>query len=259
VLGEYSSRITLRQLYYRLVAAQMIDNTLASYKRLVALLTRARKAGEFPTDAFCDLTREPVTPGCWTDLPSFLEAVRRSYRRDRWQSQERRPEVWVEKEALTTVFAPVCARYGVTLQVCRGYPSVTCLVEAAARTDRILYFGDFDPSGQDIPRSIQDEMRETWGAEVSLDLIALTAGEIEEYRLPPAPAKQTDSRTPGFLAAHGAGTVELDALPPDVLERLIVEAVEREIDEPEAWEEEQRREAVERRALAKILQDGGLD
>jgi hypothetical protein len=257
VLGEYSGRITLRQLYYRLVAAQVIENSQASYKRLVALLTRARKAGEFPTDAFCDLTREPVTPGCWADLPSFLEAVGRSYRRDPWQSQERRPEVWVEKEALATVFAPICRRYGVTLQVCRGYPSVTCLVEAAAGTDRILYFGDFDPSGQDIPRSIQEEMRETWGADVSLDLIALTAGQIEEHHLPPAPAKGTDSRTPGFVAAHGAGTVELDALPPEVLEQLIVEAIEREIEDAEAWQDALDQDADERRALAEIIRGGG--
>jgi hypothetical protein len=256
VVGEYAGQITLRQLYYRLVARQVIGNNLPSYKRLVALLTRARKSGEFPTDVFCDLTREPLAPSSWPDLPSFLETVGRSYRRDPWQSQPTRPEVWVEKEALATVFAPVCRHYGVTLQVCRGYPSLTCLVEAAARTHRILYFGDFDPSGQDIPRSIQQELTTTWGAAVSLDLIALTPEQIRQHRLPPAPVKETDSRAASFLANCGDGTVELDALPPDVLTELVTEAVVREVGDPAAWREEHEREADERRVLARIVGKG---
>jgi hypothetical protein len=234
------------------VAAQAIPNVFREYKNLCASLTHWRKQGLLDANAFCDLTREPVVPSIWSDLSDFLETVARAYRRDPWQQQERRPEVWLEKEALATVFAPVCRRYGVVLQVCRGYPSVSCLVEAAKRAEHIVYFGDFDPSGQDIPRCVVQELRDTWDADVGLDRIALTQGQIAEYRLPPAPAKATDSRTPRFVAAYGDDTVELDALPPEVLRGLIRGVIEAQITAPAAWVEakaEEDRESARLRAL----------
>ena len=252
VLSEYDGQITVRQLYYRLVAAQAIPNVFREYKNLCALLTRWRKQGLLEADTFCDLTREPVVPSTWSDLSDVLETVEEAYRRDPWQQQERRPEVWLEKEALATVFEPVCRQYRVVLQVCRGYPSVSCLVEAARRTEHILYFGDFDPSGQDIPRCVAQELRDTWDADVGLDQIALTQGQIADYSLPPAPAKSTDSRTPRFVAEHGSGTVELDALPPDMLQGLLRQVIEAEITDPAAWEQaqaEEGRESTRLRAL----------
>ena len=170
-----------------------------------------------------------------------------------WQGQDRRPEVWLEKEALATVFEPVCREYGVALQVCRGYPSISCLVAAASRTEHVLYFGDFDPSGQDIPRCVAEELRDTWRAEIGLVRIALTPEQIAEHNLPPAPAKPTDSRTAGFLAEHGDGTVELDALPPDVLRSLIRQAIEGEITDPDDWQEQLRIEQQEQRELLERL------
>ena len=252
VLSEYSGQITVRQLYYRLVAAQAIPNVFREYKNLCASLTHWRKQGLLDAAAFCDLTREPVVPSTWSDLSDFLETVEGAYRRDPWQQQERRPEVWLEKEALATVFEPVCRQYGVVLQICRGYPSVSCLVEAAKRTQHILYFGDFDPSGQDIPRCVVEELRDTWEAEVDLDQIALTQEQIAEYSLPAAPAKSTDSRTPRFVAAYGDDTVELDALPPDVLQELLRQAIGAQITDPAAWHEakaEEDRESARLRTL----------
>ena len=253
VLSEYEGQITVRQLYYRLVAGQVIANNLREYKNLCAMLAAWRKAGLLDPAAFCDLTREPTIPTAWEDLSDFLSTVRESYHRDLWQGQDRRPEVWLEKEALATVFEPVCREYGVTLQVCRGYPSISCLVVAAERTEYVLYFGDFDPSGQDIPRCVEQELRDTWGAEVGLVRIALTPEQIAEHNLPPAPAKVTDSRTPAFVAEHGSGTVELDALPPDVLRALIRQAIQGEISDPDAWQEQADQETEDREALAARL------
>ena len=254
ILSEYEGQVTVRQLYYRLVAAQAIPNVFREYKNLCESLARWRKQGLLDPAAFCDLTREPVMPSTWSDLSDFLETVKRAYRRDPWQDQDRRPEVWLEKEALATVFEPVCRQYGVVLQICRGYPSVSCLVEAAKRTQHILYFGDFDPSGQDIPRCVVEELRDTWDAEVGLDQIALTQEQIAEYSLPPAPAKSTDSRTPRFVAAYGDDTVELDALPPDVLGGLIRGVIEDQITDSAAWEEAKAEEDRESARLQVLVE-----
>jgi len=256
VLAEYGSAITVRQLYYRLVAGLVIPNSLRSYKRLVAHLTRWRKNGKLSPHAFTDLTRMPQHHGGWSDLGDFLRGLVNGYRRDYWAEQDSPPEVWLEKQALATVFLPVVDRLQVTLQICRGYPSVSTLVAAKDRRVRnILYFGDWDPSGVDINRSIEEELRVTWGWRVSLKRVALLPEQIERHQLPPTPPKDTDSRTAGFLAAHGEDTVELDALPPDVLEKLIEDSVREHITDEGAWEEAQEQECRDRQRLVEIAEE----
>jgi len=255
ILAEYEQPIPIRHLFYRLAGAQVIPNTFRDYKRLDRFLTRWRKKGDLDPAVFLDDTRKPDLAQIWADLPSFLEIVRKSYRRDPWQGQEVRPEVWLEKAALVPIFGPVCREWGVTLQACRGYPSLTCKFAAAQRTKRILYYGDFDPSGEDIPRNIKEELREIWGAEVNLDVIALTPEQIAEYDLPPAMAKTSDSRTAGFVARHGVDTVELDAVPPDALQTMVSEAIEGEITDQDAWDSEVDRGEAESVRLAEITRE----
>ena len=255
VLSEYGGAITVRQAYYRLVAALVIPNNLRSYKRLVSHLTKWRKEGEIDPHSFTDLTRQPEYNAGWPNLQAYLRQVAEDYTRDRWEGQERKPELWLEKQALATVFIPVASRLQVTLQVCRGYPSVSTLVEAADRnTTDVIYFGDWDPSGVDIDRCIRDEMGDTWGHRIRIERIALVPEQIEEHQLPPVPPKDTDSRTSGFLAAHGEDTVELDALPPDALARLVDDSVTAYIDDEDAWEESSAREDADGERLRAYIE-----
>src|SRR5690606_1638672 len=120
--------------------------------------------------------------------------------------------------ALQGVFGPVCQDHGVALGACKGYPSLTFLNDTAERFKEaeeegkkgiILYFGDYDPSGEDIPRSIYDNLKNDFGCDVEVRRIALMEKQVVEWNLPPAPAKHTDSRT---AAWEGLGQVELDAV-----------------------------------------------
>ena len=54
--------------------------------------------------------------------------------------------------------------------------------------------------------------------------------DIERYKLPPDFAKKTDSRAAKFIARHGDVSVELDALPADVLVSRLVEEIEKRMD-----------------------------
>jgi hypothetical protein len=153
------------------------------------------------------------------------------YSKNRWENQPNYVEVFIEKKALEGVFAQPCERHRVALGACKGYPSLTFLHEATQRfiaAERagkhpiIIYFGDYDPSGEDIPRSIEDNIRELGCASIEVRRIALMHHQVIEWRLPPAPTKDTDSRSKNWT---GIGQVELDAVRPEKLEQLLNDAV----------------------------------
>lgn len=237
ILEDSPRAMTVRQLYYRLVAAIVIPNNVRSYQNLVGMLTKARKVNLLDTDMFVDRGRAVEGPTGYRSLESYLDTIAEAYSRRPNDGQSEYMEVWTEKDALSAVIGDVTESYGATLVVSKGYTSYTVLVEAAERfhneiIDRgvdhvhLLYFGDFDPSGEDIFRVIGDEMYALTGDNFDIRKVALTRDLIDEHGLPPMPAKTTDSRFAGFSAEHGDEAVELDALPPDVLEGVVRDAVE---------------------------------
>lgn len=235
ILAGYAGDMTLRQVYYQLVANYAYPNTEKKYKALSGHLTNARVHGLVDGARIIDRTRQVGRPYGYDDLADFMASVRNSFQRERWQGQPEYVEVWVEKDALAGVFEPVTQRFGVRLAVCRGFPSYPAIRDAAIRYQReeragrplvMLYFGDHDPSGKDIPRAVEDNLAAWFGVYVEPRIVALTGEQVDEYDLPPVPAKRSDSRTAAFIAEHGDRSVELDALPPDVLQAMIREAIE---------------------------------
>lgn len=244
ILPTYSEGITLRQLYYRLVAIGM-TNDVKHYKKVVSALTEARWNGDVEMTAFIDRERSVYgrTQSDTKDLNSEIEyakeriqSVMEYYRLERWSNQENYVEVWIEKKALQGVFEYPCSAMSVSLSACKGYPSLTFLNDAKVRfqeaLDRnqnpiILYFGDYDPSGEDIPRSIKDNLSRL-GVEVSVERIALNPKMIQDLKLPSVPPKVTDSRTRSW---DGKGAVELDAVDPSLLSDLCKKSIRRFFDE----------------------------
>lgn len=253
--------LTLRQLYYRLVAAALIANTAKSYKRVGNVVNDARLAGLIDWSAIEDRTRNTIQNSHWKTPARILDAVVDSYAIDKWADQPYHVEVWIEKEALAGVFEPVCAELDVTLFPCRGYASSSemyragsRLVDAACgkRTPIILHFGDHDPSGIDMTRDIEDRLYMfSGGAAKRVERIALTMDQIEEYNPPPNPAKTTDSRFDTYLDEYGEDSWELDALNPSVLADLIRQHVI-SYRHDELWAAAKAREADDRTRLETI-------
>jgi len=239
ICSRYSAGVlTLRSLHYQLVGLGM-TNDIQHYKRVVDAMIDARWAGIIRFEQFSDLDRtmEGVTNAEPTILENEIEkgknnieAWMKYYSKNRWENQPIYPEVFIEKKALQGVFQIPCERAGVALGACKGYPSLTFLYEASKRfkkqIDRgkqvvILYFGDYDPSGEDIPRSIQENFNR-FGVELEVIRIALMEHQVEWWKLPPAPAKQTDKRT---AAWGGLGQVELDAVKPEKLVDMVKDSI----------------------------------
>lgn len=220
VLNGYHP-MTVRQVYYQLVSRQVIENNRSAYQAVSNVLVAARRDGTIPWEWIEDRLRRPRTVAMWNNLADFAETVRRAYRRDVWDTQPGYVEVWVEKDALSGIFEDVLQPYGVTLNVGRGFDGWSSIKNAADRyEDRedvtVLYFGDFDPSGEDMVRSLRERLSEL-GSNPEIIKCALTHEDVEHYSLPPALTKPTDTRSAAFVARHGDIAVELDALPADIL------------------------------------------
>jgi len=220
-------RMTLRQVFYRLVSLQVTENNYDSYKALGRHLVKARKEGMIPWGWVEDRTRRPRRVSMWADLDGYLDTVAISYRRDVWADQSRRVEVWLEKETLSPVFDTILEPYGITLNVPHGFDGWSSIHEAAGRLDAddvILFFSDFDPSGQDMHRSLRDRL--AWfGCEPEIRKVALTLEDVERYQLPQNRCKATDKRSRGHIERYGNISVELDALPPAELIRMAQQSI----------------------------------
>ncbi len=232
IIAEYSMPLTLRQLYYRFVVKQLLPNTNRSYKNLGRLISRARESGLISYDRIVDRTRNPIKPSSWTNPKDFFKTVKKAYKRRLLIDQGFHLEVWCEKDALASVLEPITARYDVYLQISRGYPSLSAIYEASSRIDdntKILYLGDFDPTGVDIPRDIQDRFEKHFNLHPDIEVIALTYDDIVNHKLPTDPTKSTDKRAKKIVKKYGDIATELDALPPDVLVNKIETAIKANI------------------------------
>jgi hypothetical protein len=112
-----------------------------------------------------------------------------------WTDQPARIEVWLEKDALSGIFEDILGPYGVTLNVGRGFDGWSSIYAASQRLgddDTVLYFGDFDPWGEDMMRSLRARLRNL-GSRPELVKSALLFDDIERYRLPPDFTKATDT------------------------------------------------------------------
>jgi hypothetical protein len=257
ILEDYHP-MTLRQIFYQLVSKQILENDTANYERLGRALVPARKEGRIPWEWIEDRLRKPRPVSQWEGLPDFAETACEAYRRSVWVDQEIYIEAWLEKDALSGVFERVLEDYGVTLNVGRGYDGWSSIFEAAGRFGpgdnvEVLYFGDFDPSGEDMLRSLKERLA-FFGCEPEIKKVAITQTDIRRYGLPPNPVKKTDSRSKRFIAEYGVGCVELDALPPDILEDRIRREVEARLNMT-AFKKTLAAETKERARLKALLKD----
>lgn len=225
---------TVRGTFYQAVGRGLVGKTEAEYKTTVGrLLTEMRRSGRLPYGWLADNTRWMRKPQTYTSLQDMLELTAQTYRRALWGSQDAYVEVWLEKDALAGVLYEVTQEWDVPLMVTRGYPSVTFVHEAAEEIAHqgkpvfIYYLGDRDPSGVDIPRFVEEELRRLApDAEIHFECIAVTTTQMVELNLPTRPTKRSDSRSKGFEGE----SVEVDAIPAPVLRRLVSDHIEAHID-----------------------------
>lgn len=262
-----NGEITIRGLHYRMVALGM-TNSNTHYARVKSAMTYARRNGQVPYEQFTDYERETMgqTANADTTVEGkvyttsyIIEHYLKTYEKNKWENQRYYPEVWIEKKALIGVFENLCKQNDVLLSPCKGYPSLTFLNDAAERFIDvqaegqevvILYFGDYDASGEDIPRSIKENLQNDFGVSVKIRRVLLMEDQVISMGLPPAPTKSGDSRGNTWT---GLGQVELDSVEPKIIQKYCQEAIDSLLDEDLFSDlmKQQREEKIEYQAAVK--------
>ena len=134
--AEAAQPITGRGIGYKLFTAGLIPSMARSeMQRVYRLLKEAREQGDIPWEWIVDETRALERTSTWADPAEYARCVARSYRRDFWDQQPVRVEVWSEKGTVRGVLAPVLDHYAVGFRVMHGFSSATSIHDVAEDDD----------------------------------------------------------------------------------------------------------------------------
>jgi hypothetical protein len=258
IAGSYDVQVTLRQLFYRLVAAGTIKNSQGQYNQLSRKTAALRREGRFPSLA--EGGRRVTVAQSWDGAENAVGWLARNYRRDRTEGQEYTIVLLVEKNALGGLLWSWFGDLGVPVVALGGVASETIerkvsqLVEDSGRPAVGIYAGDFDATGTNMDRVFM----ENTGCWDEWQRIALNEDQVMSWGLPVFYGKAGDPNARRFIEAHPAahevmGTgipvqVELDAIDPPDLRGLY----QAEIDlwhDAEAYADVLEREREEREIL----------
>jgi hypothetical protein len=258
VAAEAAQPITGRGIGYKLFTCGLIPSMeTKEMQRVYRLLKEARERGHIPWAWIVDETRALERTPTWDNPAQYARCVAQSYRRDFWNQQPVRCEVWSEKGTVRGVLAPVLDRFAVGFRVMHGFSSATAVYDVSQDDDGreliVLYVGDFDPSGlfmseEDLPTRLSEYN----GDHITLKRIALTRKQVRALPSFPARDKRKDPRFKWFRTNYGDRCWELDALDPNDLRDCVENAIVALI-EPVAWKRCEIVNRAERESLKTIL------
>jgi hypothetical protein len=220
---------TVRQVYYRATVRGVVEKTEAGYDKVQRALVDLRRNGRIAYRQITDNTRWQIKPRSFDNVQDALEQTAALYRRSVWSDVNAYVEIWLEKDALAGVVGPITRKYDVPLMVARGFSSLSFLhsagedIAALEKPAYIYHLGDHDPSGVCAGDKIEQSLRDfAPNAEIHFERLAVLPDQIANWQLPSRPTKTSDSRAKSFGFAQ---SVELDAIHPETLRRIVEEAI----------------------------------
>jgi hypothetical protein len=252
--------ITGRGIGYKLFTRGLIPSMeKKEMQRVYRLLKQAREEGVIPWEWIVDENRSLERVSTWDDPEQYARTVAQSYRRDFWNQQPVRVEVWSEKGTVRGVLAPVLDGYAVGFRVMHGFSSATAIHDVCQDNGGrgcllvVLYVGDYDPSGlymsqADLPARITKYQ----GYHIDLRRIALTSAHVDGLPSFPAADKRKDPRYDWFRSSYGNHCWELDAMDPNDLRDCVEAHINGLIDHVE-WQRCDAVNKAEQESLRNIL------
>jgi hypothetical protein len=246
VLVTYGAHLplTARQIFYALVGNYGYDKTGQSYNNLCEKLVKARRAKIIAFNAIRDDGVTVSASRSYGGIEDFEDETARrasNYRRDRQHGQDHRIELWCEASGMMPQLYRVASEFSVPVYSCGGFSSLSAvrqIVDGAVSFNEptvFLHVGDYDPSGESIFDAMTRDVvafvekdRIIATSKVIPERVALTAQHIATYKLPMSTPTKHDSRTKNW---PGAGTCQLEALPPNVLAAEVEHAIRQWVDQ----------------------------
>lgn len=258
IVRAYDIPVTLRQLHYRLMSAEVggYGTLKKDYDELSSKTADLRRKHRFPK--LYDRGRKIEQPYSCDDAVDYIGGSE-YLRLDRTEGQTHQIWLGVEKNALAGLICSWFDDLGLPVVPLGGYSSesldrvVRSRVQADGRPAVLIIGGDFDPSGMDITRNFIEQT----GCWDEMVRIGLHAEQVDELDLPVLVGKRDDSRARAFIASN-ADFHERHGLPPDTPAQVELDAVEplllrdwlqAEIDhwwDPDAYADVLNREEAER-------------
>jgi hypothetical protein len=262
VKAKAAQPITGRGIGYKLFIANLIASMArGDMARIYRLLREARERGIIPWEWIVDESREIERVSMWNNPADYARCVAESYRRDFWNQQPHRVQLWSEKGTVRGLLRPVLDAYGVGFYPVHGFDSATNVHDVSEDDDgrplNILYAGDIDCSGMymsevDLPK----RFAKYEGHHVTIKRIALTLEQARDLPSFPASDKRKDPRYRWFVINYGDRCWELDAMDPRVL-RACVEREIKKLIEPVAWKRCEIINKAEQDSLRNVLDRWG--
>jgi hypothetical protein len=252
---------TLRGLHYELADINAYANTDSNWNTLSEIITAARWAGVVDWAAL-DLLRLQIRyPNEFENMQQAIEELAEVYRLPRWANQPEYVEVWIEKDTLTGLLEPITKKYHVRYVTNSGFASKKAIYDASERFKEVaamgkdctmIYLGDHDPAGISMYDSIKNDLTAMYcPAEVVMP--ALTKEQIRKYGLLPQPLKPGEKKKKKYIETTGCTeSWELDALPPNVLEQVLIGEIEKHLDKTK-YNEIIEREQQDKEKLRKFV------
>jgi hypothetical protein len=256
VLATYQDHLpmTVRQIFYVLVARLVIQKTALQYRNLAYVLRKARRARIIPFEAIHDQgSTLPKAMFGYSDEGELVWSLRyrvQTFDLDPLTAQPHPVILWCEAAGMLHQLTRVGGRYGVDAIAGGGFDSVTDkwqivqLIRKAGIAFEVLHVGDLDPHGESIFEVLSEDIAafDEYAGNVTFSRIAVTKEQIALHNLP------TDPDHPNVVQA--------EALPPDVLAGIVEAAVRERLDLDLIAETEQRSAAIRAEAEAKLRAAG---
>lgn len=236
--------LTVRQVFYRMVASHNFPKREADYKNLVGIIAKARRASMLSTDngipfeAIRDDRGRAQDPFYYDSPADFVEHVEgwaKAYRQDRWYGQEQQVELWCEAAGMLPIVAGIAAPYSLRVSSGGGYDSATAKNKLAVRVSQrfmetgqktlVLHVGDFDPSGENLYDVLREDVawmiaQRCWSHTkgyitsvyediFDIERVALTGRQVIDRGIITAPPKPSDSRMVAWLDNNNHIVAEL--------------------------------------------------
>lgn len=228
---------SIRACCYQLFVHGYIDSMeKKNTNRVSRLLRDAREQGLLPWEHVTDESRDVEQRAQWDNPAALLRAAAHQYRRDNWQDQPYRIEVWSEKGTIRGTIAPVLEEYGIAFRVMHGYGSATVLHQIAEESitgDKPLvamYLGDWDPSGLHMSEVDIPDRIARYGGALDFHRIALLKNDTHGLPSFDVEDKRQDGRYQWFRSNFGGRCWELDAMPPRALRERVKTEILRNMD-----------------------------